>query len=446
MGLFSLIGRALGWGGGRSRVERGNAPLDPRGTARTAAELATSFKILRASELVARSGPMAKFEDLRDEGAPIWFGADAPPAAVIFVSHRWESPAHPDPHGTQATAIRAFLTAVRDVDRARQSPAEERRAKVSSLLTHGVFQAAYFLQAGIAFGDSQAGAWRSRIDGGDILERIGVWYDFSSMAQDGPADLSLIPSLEWIHQLIGESTLLVLRRQDDDYDRRAWCAAEISSEPDRARAQCERIILRLDKLLEPFPLEDLVGVVDGSALSAHREAMAAGLGDWLDQPDQALARLHNLYLYLSELEDQRELPLFTSRRNPLLFLGQRTLLIEMIRRLGAVSDSDRRLRAKGRLEVNVAAEVIGAMRAAGLACSNPDDLLFTGLMILYARHRGAPRMAAFYGECIARYFERKSLTLARYREARDMSRIDVWFVFDDEPPDSPAWKPRRVRA
>ncbi|HEV8434945.1 MAG TPA: hypothetical protein VGR95_16155 [Thermoanaerobaculia bacterium] len=159
-----------------------------------------------------------------------------------------------------------------------------------------------------------------------------------------------------------------------------------------------------------------------------------------------MARLDHLYAFLSEVEDEREVPLFTARRNPELFRGQRTLLLEMIERLGAVTRTDFALGRKGRLEVDVAKEVMGAMRKAKLRASHPDDLLFTGLMILYSRHRGAPRMAAFYGECLARYFAKKSLRLARYRELRDYMSIDVWCVFDDEPLDSPRWKPRKLRA
>jgi hypothetical protein len=459
MGLFRWLGRLRG-ASGLPRI--GNAPVDPNSAQPTAAELTDEFRILRATWLMSKSGPMPKFEEIHKESP--WFNPDAPPSAVIFLSHRWESPKHPDPNGAQADALRAFLGAVRSLSEVRGGTEDERRAQVPSLLVHGVLQAAYFLDNAIAFGGPEGGAWGadSKID--VVLDSVGVWYDYSCMPQDGLADLSLVPGLQHIHQLIGESTMLILRRPNDHYDERAWCAAEISEEPDRARQQCERIVLRMDLLNRPFPLkhiiqsdeprrapdmriaEALFGTSTSEFSRPLREIMAKGLEDWIEDPESAFARLHRLYIFLSEVEDEREVPLFTARRNPELFRGQRTLLLEMIERLRAVTETDFALGRKGRFEVDVAAEVLGAMKKAKLRTSAPEDLLFTGLMILYSRHRGVPRMAAFYGECLARYFAKKSLRLARYRELRDGMSLDVWCVFDDEPLDSPRWKPRKLRA
>jgi hypothetical protein len=460
--LMGLL-RWLGWlRGAQGLPPVGNAPVDPNSVQPTAAELTGEFRILRATWLMSMSGRMPKFEEVRKESP--WFNPDAPPSAVIFVSHRWESPKHPDPNGAQADALRAFLGAVRSLREVRGGTEDERRAQVPSLLVHGVLQAAYFLDNGIAFGRPEGGAWEADSKFDDVLDSVGVWYDYSCMPQDGSADLSLVPGLQRIHQLIGESTMLILRRPNDHYDERAWCAAEISAEPDKARHQCTRIVVRMDLLHRTFPLkhiiqseephrapdmrtaEALFGTSTSEFSRPLREIIAKGLEDWIEDPESALARLDGLYTFLSEVEDEREVPLFTARRNPELFRGQRTLLLEMIERLRAVTETDFALGRKGRLEVDVAAEVLGAMKKAKLRTSDPEDLLFTGLMILYSRHRGAPRMAAFYGECLARYFAKKSLRLARYRELRDFRSIDVWCVFDDEPLDSRRWKPRKLRA
>ncbi len=459
MGLLRWLGRLRGASG---LPEVGNAPVDPNRVQPTAAELTGEFRILRATWLMSKSGRMPKFEEIRKESP--WFNPEAPPSAVIFVSHRWESPKHPDPNGAQSDALRAFLGAVRNLHEVRSGTKDERRAQVPSLLVHGVLQAAYFLDNGIAFGRAEHGAWEADAKLDDVLDSVGVWYDYSCMPQDGPADLSLAPGLQSIHQLIGESTMLILRRPNDHYDERAWCAAEISAEPDRARQQCARIVVRMDLLHQAFPLkhiiqsdephrapdmrtaEALFGTSTSEFSRPTREIMAKGLENWIEDPESAFAHLYQLYVFLSEVEDEREVPVFTARRNPELFRGQRTLLLEMIERLGAVTKTDFALGRKGRLEVDVAAEVMGAMKKAKLRASDPEDLLFTGLMILYSRHRGARRMAAFYGECLARYFGKKSLRLARYRELRDFRSIDVWCVFDDEPLDSPRWKPRKLRA
>ncbi|HYC87873.1 MAG TPA: hypothetical protein VEO54_01575 [Thermoanaerobaculia bacterium] len=457
MGIFSLLKKALRIGRRPQHrpqaifehteesgpEEKFNAPLDPGGRAApTAASLTADFRILRASTLLQMKGPMPKFEQLRSEQPSAWFHPDAPPSAVLFVSHRWKTPAHPDPDDAQADAIRSFLTAVRDVDESRELSAFKRRRRVPSLQVHGIFQAAYFLENGIAFGQQDADARNDR-DDESFLDRLGVWYDFSCMPQDGTGSLSLVPSLARIHELIGESTMLVLRWPGDDYDARAWCAAEISTEPDIERSQCKRIVLRLDQLSRPIPLQDLVNSEQTPFFDEVRESMAVDLKHWNDSPRRALVRLHQLYHFLADLEDERDMPLFTARRKPEIFRGQRTLLGEMITRLGSLSRRDLSLPANGRLQADVSTEVVAALRSAGLRCTNPEDLLFTGLMILYSRHRGAAQMARFYGACIERYFARKPLMLARYREQRGPYSIDVWWVFDDEPPDSPSWKPPR---
>jgi hypothetical protein len=436
-GLAALI---KGLFGRRQSRPRGNAPLDPLQSARaTASDLAAQFHILRASALLEMNGPMPKFEQLRDAATSPWFAADSPPAAVLFVSHRWESALHPDPQGAQANAIRTLLATVREIDETSRASAADRRQRMPSLLAHGVLQAAYFLSEGIAFGQPGNAAWRDTDTPVD-LARVGIWYDFSCMPQEGRVALPLVSELERIHHLIGESTMLSLRWPGDDYDSRAWCAAEISTEPDIERRQCRRIVLRVDELLKAFPIEQLVHSEENAYADQRRETFAKGLIDWIDEPAETFPRIRLLYDYLPEIEEEREMPLFTARRKPEIFRGQRTLLLEMIERLGGASKRDHRLRSNEHLNLDMAGVVLASLKAAQLVCSNPEDLLFTGLMILYARHRGAPQMAAFYGACIARYFARRSLTLARYRERREYTTVDVWYVFDDEPPDSPAWK------
>jgi hypothetical protein len=458
MGLVSLLGKALRRFVGRAERQRLtifdhteeavpsakiNAPVDPGGRpVASPGALVAEFRILRASAVLRMEGPMPKFEQLQAEQPSSWFSPDSPPSAVLFVSHRWKTPTHPDPDGAQGNAIRAFLAAVRDVDESREASASVRRRRVPSLLVHGVFQAAYFLENGISFGRQEGGAWSDDLDDDreSVVDRIGIWYDFSCMPQDGIGSLSLVPSLARIHELIGESTMLILRWRGDDYDARAWCAAEISTEPDIERSQCRRIVLRADQISRPIALKDLVHSKEAPYLDSTRESMAVDLQLWNEQPGRALVRLDQLYDFLTELEEERDMPLFTARRKPEIFRGQRALLVGMIERLGALSRRDFALPAKGRLQADVAAEVVAALRLARLGCTIPDDLLFTGLMILYSRHRGAPQMARFYKVCIERYFAGKPLRLARYRERRDGHSVDVWWVFEDEPPDSAAWR------
>jgi len=235
-----------------------NAPLDPFGRRPDAQDLARTFSFLRASFVVTTDRALSKFEDLVSREQQGFFRPDEPPAAVLFLSHRWETPEHPDPLGRQADCIRMFLKAVDDIVRTGSLSAEERGACVPSLLSHGRFQAAYFVDNGIAFSQPEKKwheHWKSRAQNSGtavreyVLDHIGVWYDYACLPQEDVGSQRLADSLFRIHELIGECTMLVLRYPGDDYECRSWCASELAIEPNIERHACRKIVLRLDKLV-----------------------------------------------------------------------------------------------------------------------------------------------------------------------------------------------------
>lgn len=444
---------------------RGNAPLDPKGQRRAdPSELTSLFNILRASFILRTEGPLPRYEDLLHTAQDAWFKPDEPPRAVLFISHRWETPDHPDPRGVQATALRAFLRNVRELAATASGSEPERSARVPSLLVHGVFQAAYFLDNGMTFGGDGQVRWdepakdlsesASVPSQEDVLERIGLWYDFACMPQGGPRAAKaetyhssgrLIDALARIHELIGESTMIVLRHPEDAYESRAWCVAELSIDPDIELSSCRKIVMRLDMMGNKIPMSLLTEDAASEYSAGSRRILAKTIGEWATRPRAAMSRVGELYdMFLSELEAGRTTPLFTTPGSGLVFPAQREFMINMISALSYLTMLDvtnGKSDTEYKLDFDMAEVVAGAMQKAGLECTNPEDLIFTGFTILYARHRGAPEMAAFYANCLLRWLEGRSTTLARYREAREQYAISVWAVFDDESADSIGWQP-----
>jgi hypothetical protein len=428
-----------------------NAPLDPFGRSPDALDLAGTFSFLRASFVAGTDGALKKFDDLVSIAQQSFFRPDEPPSAVLFVSHRWETPAHPDPHGRQADCLRKFLKTVDDIVRTTPLSAEERGACVPSLLAHGPFQAAYFVDNGIAFGVPEQRwheHWNSRAQNlgttvrKSVLDHVGVWYDYACLPQEAPGSQRLADSLLRIHELIGECTMLVLRYPGDDYECRSWCASELAIEPNIERRACRKIVLRLDKLGEEIAMGELTREDRPDANTGSRKILSQPIGEWPKYAARSLAGVTQVYdMFLPELED-RETPLLTPRQKPNIFEGQRTLQVRMIQTLSEASGRDELLAGNmaRSLNLDMTSVVEAAMAEAGLRCTDPKDQIYTGLLILYARHRGYPELASLFAECLKRWLARTSNVLARYRENREPYNERAWYVFADEPAASGAWK------
>jgi hypothetical protein len=232
--------------GPSSSVKR-NAPLDPLGEKpMTPAEIVTLFHVLRAPFLTGGIDRIPKFEDVRATAPEAFFTASDLPAAIVFISHRWESPAHPDPTGVQLKALVRFLDHIKAFSSALAGETDELDECRQLMFTHGGFQAAYFLaEANVLDPTNKQPIWEH---GSRVLAKLGIWYDYSCMAQDGLDQAGLVASLKHIHQLINASTFLAVRKAGDGFDGRAWCAAEVSVDADIDRTQCKKMVLRLDQL------------------------------------------------------------------------------------------------------------------------------------------------------------------------------------------------------
>jgi hypothetical protein len=403
------------------------------------AEIAKRFHILRAVFLASNINKFPKFEDLRDTTPEAFFSAAALPSVIIFVSHRWQTLQHPDPNGLQLNVLKNFLDCIKTLSVVRSGETKDYQASRRILFSHGGFQAAYFLAEcnGLA---GKPELWKF---GSKALEHIGIWYDYSCMPQDSRERINLIDDLKHIHQLIGASTFVALRQPGDEYDRRAWCAAEIAVDADVERTMCRKIVLRLDLMGQPFTEQTLLegpGHLAGMRkISVQRISTNSQTG----VPVSAIAEYMDLCW--AESENGRDIPMFVARLKPELFPGQRQFLVSMINILTRLSDLDARGGASvgdDGLQFDVADAVSQVAQAVGLRTSHAADLAYTSLLILYSRHRGAPTFASFYADCLARLLEGKTTVLRHYREDRTPYQEKAWYVFADVPERDvrkPAW-------
>lgn len=450
------------FGGDRAPV--GNAPLDPFGQGATPQQLADGFVFLKAAALLDMAGELPAYQDLRrDRPEAFWPRGEVPPV-VLFVSHRWRTPTSPDPGGHTADALRSFLRDVASVATAASSPPQERAHLVPSLRTHGIMQAAILLGNRRGFAVEEERRWPDTSGIEDdpsaardaVLGGMAVFYDFSCVPQgvsafDQSADEELQQilrqALRRLHLLVSASTVLVLRTGDDDYGSRAWCVTELSI----GQPAWRHVVLRSDLLGEPVTDAHLVGEAapEVNNFATFRESLLDIDDRWHSNPN-GWGVLYSVamavFFGFPELEADRSVPLFVTPHAPAIFPGHRQLLIAMMARLDRLSRTDRVLNGSP-LVADVAELVTNSLEQAGLHCTVPEDRVYLGLQMLYARHVGAPEFARFYGECLQRYVERRTTRLVRYREDRDFRAMRLWCVFADEPEGSDAWRlPRWARA
>jgi hypothetical protein len=441
-------------------VAVGNAPVDPLGEGASSEQLATEFSFLRASALTDVEGELPRYQDLQRERPEAFYSAGEAPPLVLFVSHRWQTPIHPDPSGESVDAVRYFLRAVAAVATAASSPPQVRSNLIPSLRVHGIMQAAVLLGNERGFGAVSGPEWRDFwVSAGQtsnppdadtsILRGIAVFYDFSCIPQGlnvfrKPSEEKMqqvfMRALRRLHLLINASTVLVLRTAGDDYGTRAWCVAELSI----GRPEGRHLVLRTDMLGEPVTDAQLLGesLPSINNMATFRKHLP-GIDDQWRGSANGWGVLHSLAMGvnsgLPELEAERSVPLLMTPHAPMIFPGHQRLLEGMWARLADLSDLDQALDGIP-LVTDVAELVTYSLEQADLRCTVPEDRVYVGLHMLYARSVGSPRLAQFFGECLRRYVDRRTTRLARYREVRSGLTIRAWWVFADEPEGSAAWR------
>ncbi len=386
----------------------------------------------------------------------LFHSSDHPPPLVLFVSHRWESTGHPDPDGHQLKTIQTLLNAIVDVASAWILPPVERVRRLPSIRMHGLFHAALILGA-IDDSEDEDNVWRDwdavvrRIESVDLLENVGVWYDYACIPQtqktsSAAAAISLKQNLSQLPDLVRTCPLLILRRKDDRYNERGWCAAEVAA----ARRDRNIIVVRMDLLGTRISPRDLLldgtEAPEGNAFNPEVAFIRSALDDW-ESTRVERPHLRGLFIGLPGLkqaEESRSVPLFTTGRNPDAFPQQKDLLILFINTIARLSKEDER---DGGLHpaFDLADAVRDAMDRVGLICTDRQDLVFVGLSILMSRHHPklVPTVEGFYRTAVVRWLRGESVRLVRLRENRPSPIAwELWYGFEGESNDvrpKPAW-------
>jgi hypothetical protein len=342
----------------------GDAPIDPFGEPLSASDLAARYSLLRAAGVAASVGPLPRYGE---GSSDLYLGRGVTPDLNLFVSHRWEATSAPDPTGTAADSIRAFLDCLSMLGAAASLPPAERIAIVPSLRVHGLLQAAIALGNQRPFGPSRPAkdyatlfsdlrASPTEEPGAALLDRTTLFYDYSCIPQGinlrdrgngAPQREVLKQALRQLHLLVDSSTVLSLRRSDDDYGNRAWCAAELAIGQPRWR----HVVLRLDLLGTQVTDAQIMGeatpigseALDDEMVGASRENILGIDDQWQTVPfgwGVLCVLAQCVYFGQHQLEAKRAVPVMVTGRAPQTFRGQQAFLISVINRLANLSTLD----------------------------------------------------------------------------------------------------------
>lgn len=335
-------------------------------------------------------------------------GHDADPAdpdLVIFLSHRWRSSEHPDPDGRTLRALVRLLDAMdalaRGLDPAHPDP-------VPSLQAPAMLQAMVLVHRLLE---------RTDHDGARALDRVAIFVDHACLPQGRSAGARqrLKNGLASFPQMLPDPrvALVALRHAGDGYDRRSWCVAEsaLALHYDENRPWAMTFPLRMD--LEPRvpeisyePLRTALAGWTGRTCGRARIS-ADEFRSWLDLV-QHCVDWHT---------ESRDGAMTVLHHSPAVAEQSFKLWIRTTLRLAECGDH----------VVDLVPLVCDALTAEGLHCTDPDDALPTGLLILAAmrweelnRNAGAPGQllqtgADFWRSCLQRHLSGQAL-LARVRQ------------------------------
>jgi hypothetical protein len=207
--------------------------------------LCTQFRILSAWRLCNATS----FESHHDlDGNDGWLTTEERPLLLLFLSHRWDTPEHPDPSGQQLRTLQTLLRRICVVIRALFADPPQRLRLVPELDREGTIQAEELARRVLGYGPfakegtlGNPAEARTRIrekvrelgpDAFDhwMLERMGIWVDYCCMPQSPrtAADQAMFEkTLMQLDRLLLSSIVVALRREHDDYATRSWCVSEI---------------------------------------------------------------------------------------------------------------------------------------------------------------------------------------------------------------------------
>ncbi|KAJ5991371.1 hypothetical protein N7499_012028 [Penicillium canescens] len=347
---------------------------------------------------------MPRYQDI-DPRAFEW---REPPACILFISHRWETPTHPDADGKQLKAIIFLMQAIVKLASVCKLPLEQRTAVVKTLKVHGYLQAANIVRR---VADNTGGVNRS------ILDKIGVWLDYMWIDDRTPANKLLFKEgLRRLPSLVASCDfILSIRSRGDDYIQRAWCISELCF----MNWKCHKnsIVLRQDLLNEPIDARILNSE---SSKPNYLLSYRSMIETW--ENESRFTWNPNMSFYYAEIRvpewdsvskfrDSIEqgstpapsdwpTPFLTTPLAPQFWPHHADFLMEI--RFGLVEAPSR----------NVDLFITMIMQRCGLSCRNIEDYTRCGLHIFLARMTGHKGWTSFSNDCLHRLADGKPLILA----------------------------------
>ncbi|GAB1209432.1 hypothetical protein APSETT445_008208 [Aspergillus pseudonomiae] len=355
---------------------------------------------------------MPRYQDID----PRTFEWREPPACILFISHRWETPTHPDADGEQLKAIIFLMQAIVKLASVYILPLEQRTAAVKTLKVHGYLQAANIVSR---VAETLGGLDRS------VLDKIGVWLDYMCLPQKSPSGiddrtpaekLCFKEGLRQLPSLIASCDfILSIRTQGDDYLQRAWCISELCFMD--WKYQKKTIVLRQDLLSQPIDAQILNSEsFESSYLPSYRKMIEA----WEDKPnftwnpnmsfcytEIGLAEWDRASEFRDSIEEGSTpapsawpTPLLTTPLVPLIWPHHADFLMQI--RSHLVQPPPR----------NVDLLITMTMQDCELSCLNVQDYTRCGLHIFRARMTGHSGWRNFSNDCLHRLADGKPLILA----------------------------------
>jgi hypothetical protein len=329
------------------------------------------------------------------------------PAHVVFVSHRWRTTGNPDPDGRNFTELKGLLGSVvllaRGLDPNDPTPAPslgERHMLHASVLLWRLIQ-------------------NCELDAEEILDRFAVFFDYSCLPQNTTSEqctllrngllafLSMIPDTS--------VSLVALRHVDDSYSKRAWCVAEsvlsLSYSDDRQWAETFPLRICVDRQDTKIEFEPLANAIRNwdKTTALKPKITAEQFHNWLD-----IVQLCVDWHEQSRLEATDKFHHSISIADQSFKLWTRITI---------------RISERGETTVDLIPELISALESEDLRCTNPNDLVFTALIILSSLrweelnrtseqlNVGENIQSDFWRRCLLQYMDTRSIFARVYPQS-----------------------------
>lgn len=385
----------------------------------SAEDLPLRLSFLPASDLL-RSDHFVRRQDSDAE----WMAAEQC-WLRLFVSHRWETPGHPDPCGRQHGAVTTLVSNLCDLwDGLAAEDARERIRLVPRLDQHGMAQSAVLLSRLDLPGNiSEQHRGQSARD--FLPDHIGIWYDYTCLPQEprSPAEeAEFRAGMLSLPELFGSDavTLVALRESGDDYPNRAWCLAEALLTANKTGSQ--GVAVRMDLL---GTMLELGAEGQERNLDLSRRLRAA-MDGWADAAVDGAAAANCLTM-LAVIAGHSPSEWFSTRDGIApVYLGDVVSIAgvwlgSVLARLG---------RQQGR-PVDLAAVLREVAERAGVRCAAENDLVFVTLLMLHGESAPDTAIRAFYQECMERHLTGRPLVARPVIEpGRMLSYEDLRLMFE----------------